>query len=69
MPLVSAMFSLCSKGPLLQVHVKLNVFNLVAEMNEMSYKILESHLKVSDEQVCNGVFHCTLVMGIKMCVF
>lgn len=45
---------------------KQNVFILVAEMNETSYKILELHLKVNDEQVYKDVFYCALVMWIKM---
>lgn len=55
-PLILAVFSLCTKGPPLQVRVKQNVLSLVAQMNETSFNILELHLKVNDEHVCNFFF-------------
>lgn len=45
---------------------KQHVFSLVTEINETSDKILELHLKVNDEQVCQDFFYCVLVLWIKM---
>lgn len=56
-PLILAVFSLCTKGPPLQVRMKQHVLSLVAQMNETSFNILELHLKVSDE---HGVFFSLL---------